>query len=373
MSFDPVYLDNLPGTADTPKAAVDKLNTNLLAILNAFNDLEDTLDDLVAINFITADQRAALAGTNGAPNAANPYVVDDDPRLLHPDADTENKGIIRLANHLGGSALSPQVLGIKSGSDSLLFGVITEGDMLVRGAGNTVIGAEIPEGIIVPTGTGFRHVVSGSEDSAAKLVENADVHASAAIAETKLALNHATHATTNDPSADEKAALVGSMGTPGAGNKFVTQAHITATPTANRIPIADENGNLDGWITPDLGSMKALRYTIDNANSVIVTGAYPLTIFPLHNGTIVSWALAADAVGSISIEIWKDVFGNVPDSGDKITASAPMALSSAQFLTSTTLTGWTTTVAAWDAFIFNVVSCSTIKRIEIFVLIQVTG
>jgi hypothetical protein len=46
----------------------------------------------------------------------------------------------------------------------------------------------------VPTGTGFRHITSGSEDAAAKLVENVDVHASAGIVESKLALNYATHA-----------------------------------------------------------------------------------------------------------------------------------------------------------------------------------
>ncbi len=38
-----------------------------------------------------------------------------------------------------------------------------------------------------PTGTGFPHVTSGALDAASKLVENADVHASAAIALTKLA------------------------------------------------------------------------------------------------------------------------------------------------------------------------------------------
>lgn len=43
------------------------------------------------------------------------------------------------------------------------------------------------DGGTVPTGTGFRHVTSDEEDSAAKLVENADVHASAAIAQSKIA------------------------------------------------------------------------------------------------------------------------------------------------------------------------------------------
>lgn len=45
----------------------------------------------------------------------------------------------------------------------------------------------IPAGASTPTGTGFRHVTSGTEDAAAKLVENVDVDAAAAIAITKLA------------------------------------------------------------------------------------------------------------------------------------------------------------------------------------------
>jgi hypothetical protein len=48
------------------------------------------------------------------------------------------------------------------------------------------------ENIDIPTGTGFRHMTSGTEDASAKLVENADVDASAAIAESKLALDYAT-------------------------------------------------------------------------------------------------------------------------------------------------------------------------------------
>lgn len=44
----------------------------------------------------------------------------------------------------------------------------------------------------------------------------------AAIPEARLALNFATHSNANDPSAGEKAALAGTFGTPGAGNKYVT-------------------------------------------------------------------------------------------------------------------------------------------------------
>ena len=155
----------------------------------------------------------------------------------------------------------------------------------------------------VPTGTGFRHVVAGVEDAAAKLVENADVAVAAGIVESKLALNNATHSAANDPTADQKAALAGTSGIPSVSNKYVTDAdarntnartpsahshaeseitnlvtdlgnkevtankgaasgyaslngstkvvedpaNATATPTASKIPIADASGNLDGW------------------------------------------------------------------------------------------------------------------------------
>lgn len=76
----------------------------------------------------------------------------------------------------------------------------------------------------VPTGTGFRHVTAGVEDAASQLVSNADVASGAAIVESKLSLNFATHSNANDPSAGEKSALAGTNGTPGAGNRFVTDS-----------------------------------------------------------------------------------------------------------------------------------------------------
>jgi len=89
----------------------------------------------------------------------------------------------------------------------------------------------------VPTGTGFRHVVDGVEDAAAKLVENADVAANAAIAESKLSLNFPTHSNANDPTAGEKAALAGTSGTPSGTNKYVTDSDPrntnARTPTAH--------------------------------------------------------------------------------------------------------------------------------------------
>jgi hypothetical protein len=56
----------------------------------------------------------------------------------------------------------------------------------------------------------------------AGVVSDANVYDMAGIKESKLALNYPTHSNMNDPSADEKAALVGTAGHPAAANKFVT-------------------------------------------------------------------------------------------------------------------------------------------------------
>lgn len=123
-----------------------------------------------------------------------------------------------------------QRIDLKNG-EILDVGDIADGEMLVRD-GDELVGQAVPGGGSTPTGTGFRHVTSGAEDAAAKLVENADVHASAAIASSKLADG------ANIPSSGEKSALAGTSGTPGAGNKYVTAAD--AVNTNARAP--DING-----------------------------------------------------------------------------------------------------------------------------------
>ena len=94
----------------------------------------------------------------------------------------------------------------------------------------------------------------------------------------------------------------------------------------------------------------------------------------LHNGmqgdvsvpfasTITGWVLLADQAGSIVINIWKDVLASYPPTvADKITASAPPTLSSADHAEDSTLTGWTTAVNAGDTLRFNIDSAATVQR-----------
>ena len=75
-------------------------------------------------------------------------------------------------------------------------------------------------------------------------ISNANVASSAAIAESKLALNFATHSNANDPSSGEKAALAGTSGTPGSGNKYVTDSD--SRLTNSRTPSGSAGGDLTG-------------------------------------------------------------------------------------------------------------------------------
>lgn len=82
--------------------------------------------------------------------------------------------------------------------------------------------------------------------------------------------------------------------------------------------------------------------------------------------TIVAYSLLADASGDMVVDIWKDTMANFPpDNSDSITAGLEPELSSAQGIYSTTLTGWTTSVAAGDVLAFNVDSCSGISKATI--------
>jgi hypothetical protein len=239
-------------------------------------------------NDLAAEEKAALAGTSGTPGAGNPYVTDADPRntnarppsahgsMAHAGtigtpsqvglgnvtndaqvrkapasidsnlvawsgttgdtvADSGKKiSDLALASHNHNEVYEPANANIQSHISSTANPHnVTAGQVLPDQIGKngkflTSNGATVswgdPSAGTPPTGNGFRHVTDGAEDPAAKLVADGDVGPAAAIAESKLSLNYPTHPCTNDPAAEEKAALAGTSGTPGAGNPYVTDA-----------------------------------------------------------------------------------------------------------------------------------------------------
>lgn len=112
--------------------------------------------------------------------------------------------------------------------------------------------------------------------------------------------------------------------------------------------------------------------TVDGGGSPPAAGTKGFIQVP-YAGTITGWSITADQSGSASFDIWK-VAGStpptapvIPTSGNKISASAPAAISSAQSAAggASAISTWTTAVAAWDTFGFNLTAATTVTRITL--------
>jgi len=98
-------------------------------------------------------------------------------------------------------------------------------------------------------------------------------------------------------------------------------------------------------------------------------------------GTIIGWSLIGDQSGSISVDVDLQASSappaapGIPDTtGDKISASAPIAVSGAQSAAGGTsaVSTWTTTIAQWDVIQFNVTAVTTLTKATLYILIQET-
>ena len=112
--------------------------------------------------------------------------------------------------------------------------------------------------------------------------------------------------------------------------------------------------------------------TIDGGGSVITTGLKGFVMVP-YACTINSVTMLADQSGSCVVDIWKANYASFPPTvANTITASALPTISSAQKSQDTTLTGWTTSVAAGDILAFNVNSASVITRVNLILKVTKT-
>lgn len=113
------------------------------------------------------------------------------------------------------------------------------------------------------------------------------------------------------------------------------------------------------------GLVDAIEFVIDGGGSAITTGIKGDIEVPF-GCTITRATAALDQSGSIVVDIWKDTYANYPPTdADSITASAPVTVSSATKSQDSTLTGWTTSVAAGSILRFNVDSADTCTRATI--------
>lgn len=110
-------------------------------------------------------------------------------------------------------------------------------------------------------------------------------------------------------------------------------------------------------------STAAIGYTFNGLGAVLTTGTIGVGLRVPFACTINSATLQSDVSGSMVVDIWKDSYANYPPTvADSICASAKPTLSSADKSEDTTLTDWTTSIAAGDILFFNIDSCSTITN-----------
>ena len=116
----------------------------------------------------------------------------------------------------------------------------------------------------------------------------------------------------------------------------------------------------------------SIEFIINGGGAAPITGIWGDLEIPF-GCTITAARIVADASGSAVVDIWKDTYANFPPvDADSITASAPPTLSGAIKAQDTTLTGWTTSIAAGDWLRFNLDSVTTCRIITVTLTVTKT-
>lgn len=144
----------------------------------------------------------------------------------------------------------------------------------------------------------------------------------------------------------------------------------TSYVAIQNVPINIEPGVTVGWeaywmVLAGGQQVSAIELILNGNGYVLTTGVKAYLEVPFAC-TLTSVVMLADVVGSMIVDIWKDTYANAPPTNaDSITSATPPTLSSALKSTDTTLTGWTTAIAAGDVLAFNIDSASLISRVTI--------
>jgi cytoskeletal protein CcmA (bactofilin family) len=156
----------------------------------------------------------------------------------------------------------------------------------------------------------------------------------------------------------------------GVGSLEVGHASDTTITRVSAGKIAVEGSNV--LMESGNAHKKALVFILDGGGVAITTGIKADIRVPWAC-TITKQSVIADVSGSIVLDIWKDTYANYPPVvGDTITASAKPTLSSATKTEDSTLTGWTTSIAAGDTLRINVDSASTLTRVTLTLEVTLT-
>ena len=215
------------------------------------------LDTITVANIPSADQKAALAGSSGTPGAGNTYVTGADARMTNARTPSTH-----AASHRGGGSdvidnATTTVAGLMSGTDKTkLDGISASAAALTASAPENVTKATAAVGVATAAARAdHKHDVatasassltpggSNAEGASTSLARADHTHALPAYGSSS-----ATIAQGDDsrfPTAGQKSALVGTSGTPGSSNPYVTtlDERLGAKASANIILAVTTTGN----------------------------------------------------------------------------------------------------------------------------------
>lgn len=135
-------------------------------------------------------------------------------------------------------------------------------------------------------------------------------------------------------------------------------------------PAAGQLLRFDGTHWVNIADLATLNFVIDGGGAAIATGTKGMIVVDFA-GVLEAATLLADQSGAIVIDVWKTTYaGAPPTAANSICASAKPSLSSAQKSRDTTLTGWTTTIAAGDVLRFSVDSASAVQRVTLALTVR---
>lgn len=140
----------------------------------------------------------------------------------------------------------------------------------------------------------------------------------------------------------------------GASSGYTFDANVATTGTFTK------NGN-------DV-TVGTINYVIDGGGSAITTGSKGFVEIPFAC-TVNDWTIVADQSGSIVVDVKRATYSNFPTTAS-IAGSEKPTLSSVQKNQDTSLSTWTTSIAAGDILEFVVDSATTVQRVTL--ALQVT-
>jgi hypothetical protein len=152
--------------------------------------------------------------------------------------------------------------------------------------------------------------------------------------------------------------------------KFWLDTNSGPPRTLYRRNAADDGWDEIGPTSTGSGQVSTLNFVIDGGGSAITTGVKGDLVVDFAC-EITAVTLLADQSGSIVVDLYKDTYANFPPTdADSITAAAPPTITTATKSQDTTLTGWTTALAAGAVMRFNVDSVTDIERCTVALTVE---